>query len=74
VAHNASLGGQWEEIEEAARPLVALEANLVGTDPGFVDAAHGDFRLKPGSQAASLGFQAIPFEQIGPRAPAAKAK
>lgn len=35
-------------------------------DPGFVDAAKGDFRLKPGAEAVSrIGFRPIPFEEIG---------
>ena len=36
-------------------------------DPGFVDASHGDFRLKPGSEVFSKlpGFQPIPLEQMG---------
>ena len=32
----------------------------------FVDAAHGDFRLKPDSPARKLGFEPIPFDKIGP--------
>lgn len=36
-------------------------------DPQFIDMAHDDFRLKPSSPAWQLGWQAIPFEKIGPR-------
>ena len=43
--------------------------NLVGTDPLFVDAARGDFRLKPDSPAYKLGFEPIPFEKIGRLSP-----
>lgn len=37
------------------------------TDPGFVDADHGDFRLKPDSEVFSKlpGFQPIPFDKMG---------
>ena len=35
---------------------------IIGEDPGFADAAHGDFRLDDG---AVPGFQPIPFEKIG---------
>jgi hypothetical protein len=35
-------------------------------DPMFVDPAAGDYRLKPGSPALAMGFEPIPFEQIGP--------
>jgi hypothetical protein len=35
-------------------------------DPGFVDAAAGDFRLKPDAKLlASLGFKPIPVDEIG---------
>ncbi len=35
-------------------------------DPLFVDAAHGDYRLRPESPALKLGFQPLPFDQMGP--------
>lgn len=37
-------------------------------DPMFVNPAAGDYRLKPGSPAEALGFEKIPFDQIGPAA------
>ena len=37
-----------------------------GEDP-FVDSHSGDFRIVPGSTAASIGFEPIPFGEIGPR-------
>jgi hypothetical protein len=40
-------------------------ANHVTADnPGFANAAKGDFRLKP-SAAAAIGFAGIPFDEIG---------
>lgn len=40
---------------------------VTSEDPGFVDMAGGDFRLKPDSVVFSLipGFQPVPFEKMG---------
>ena len=67
IARNICWGGTWDEIEEIARPLLAFEDNLIQQDPGFVDAAREDFRLKDDSPAYTLGFKKIPIESIGPR-------
>jgi hypothetical protein len=65
VARNICQGGHWEEIEEAARPLTAFEANLLDRDPRFVDPARADFQLKDDSPAYKMGFERIPIERIG---------
>jgi hypothetical protein len=65
ITRNICVGGQWDEIEEAAQPGVKSEDNLVGEDPKFVDLAQGDYRLQPGSPALTLHFQEIPVAQIG---------
>lgn len=41
-------------------------------DPGFVDAAAFDFRLKPDSPALELGFKPIDMSTVGPRPREAK--
>jgi hypothetical protein len=40
---------------------------VVDHDPGFVDAAHGDFQLKPSAEVFTRlpGFKPIPFEKMG---------
>ncbi len=55
----------WHHIQKSAYPLLTIENNMVDIDPRFVDEAAGDFRLREDSPAWNLGFQAIPFEQIG---------
>jgi hypothetical protein len=47
--------------------LDLLENGVFGEqDPGFVDAALGDYRLKPGAALfATVGFRPIPVEEIG---------
>lgn len=66
VTRNISWNGAWTSIETAAQPGVILSNNLVGTDPRFVDTKRLDFRLQADSPAFPLGFQPLPFEQIGP--------
>ena len=41
------------------------DAHSVVADPMFVDAANGDYRLRPESPALKLGFKPIPAERIG---------
>ena len=55
----------WREM--SSREGEAYDANSVIADPLFVDAAHGDYRLRPDSPALALGFVPIPFERIGTR-------
>ena len=69
VIRNLSVGGKWLNVEDAASELVVLEDNLVDADPGFLDVSGGDYRLSDDSPAWRLGFQPIPFSEIGPRCP-----
>ena len=47
--------------------FVARENFVTATDPGFVDAANGNFSLKPDSVVFQKipGFQPIPFDKMG---------
>jgi len=47
----------WQEM--------GLDAPSVVADALFVAPEAGDYRLRPDSPALKLGFQPIPFEQIG---------
>jgi hypothetical protein len=45
-----------------------MDEGSVVADPGFVDAAHGDFRFKPGmGPAKSIGFEPLNLSDVGPR-------
>ncbi|MBQ3822154.1 MAG: hypothetical protein II807_03805, partial [Thermoguttaceae bacterium] len=62
--------GQWQgdSVEKAARPYLTFGKNYVadeGTDPGFVDPAHGDYRLKPDSELIAQGYKSLTDEPMG---------
>lgn len=65
IARNIFVGEGWKHVEEQAEPYITYVDNLSDTDPLFVDAAKGDYRLKPESPALALGFKEIPFDKIG---------
>ncbi len=60
IARNICSGGKWDRIEEKALPGIVFENNLLEGDPGFVDAANGDYRLRQDSPALALGI--TPFD------------
>jgi hypothetical protein len=46
--------------------LDLFENGVYDTDPGFVDAAHGDYRLKPNSPVfAKIGLRPLPLNEVG---------
>ena len=65
LARNISVGGKWGEFLDKADEKVAFQDNLLDQDPQFVDAEHGDFRLKDDSPALKSGFEQLPFEKMG---------
>jgi len=65
VVRNICVGGRWDEVSEAIRGLVTFDGNMVDGDPGVVDAAKQDFRLREDSPAYAAGFEPIPFDRIG---------
>ena len=65
IVRNISVGGTWKNIEKIAEPLVDFEDNWVDQEPGFIDAAGGNFQLRDDAPALQTGFKRIPIEQIG---------
>ncbi|HPS07836.1 MAG TPA: NosD domain-containing protein, partial [Kiritimatiellia bacterium] len=59
---------EWESWQ-----MAGADTHSVVADPLFVDAEHGDFTLKPDSPALKLGFEPIPFREIGPYPDASRA-
>ena len=66
VQQNVSFGGRWlQVIDPICNELFTFKDNMVDADPGFVDFAGEDFRLRDDSPAFKLGFKRIPMEEIG---------
>ncbi|MFH0945716.1 MAG: right-handed parallel beta-helix repeat-containing protein [Planctomycetota bacterium] len=68
VARNIRFGGGWLELYDGLSeqtPYLEFENNWTEGDPGFVDAAGGDYRLREDAKVLGLGFQPIPVERIG---------
>jgi hypothetical protein len=59
-----------DEVEPAteweAWQMAGADTHSVVADPLLVDPDHGDFTLQPESPALKLGFEPIPFREIGP--------
>jgi hypothetical protein len=71
IRANISLGGTWLDFDPAIGPgSVELSGNFTSGDPGFVEAAHGDYRLRPDSAALAAGLPELDIREMGlPRAP-----
>jgi len=74
IVHNVSYGGKWDDIHKGTQALQTVESNLVDQDPLFAtperlaDGQHPkavDFALRPESPAFTIGFEALPLEQMG---------
>ena len=50
------------------------DKNSITADPLFMDPEKGDFRLRPGSPAARIGFEPWDLSAVGPRPRAARSK
>jgi hypothetical protein len=66
VRRNICSGGRWLELHSGAdKNVVTWEDNLISKEPGFIDKANMNFRLRDDSRAYKLGFKRIPVEKIG---------
>jgi homoserine acetyltransferase len=66
ILRNICVGTNWIDwLDGLNETKVEVTDNLTAGDPGFVDRAKADFRLRPDSPALKLGFKPLPLEQIG---------
>ena len=69
VLSGLNKGTQKYETSRSDDPIAVIEfasrGNVIGKDPGFVNLAGGDFRLKKDSPVWKLGFKPIPVDKIG---------
>ncbi len=55
----------WHHIQRSACDLVTIENNMIDIAPKLVDEKAQNFQLRDDSPAWKLGFERIPFENIG---------
>jgi hypothetical protein len=55
----------FQGLTLAQRQEKGWDQGSIVEDPQFVDPANGDFRLKPGSPAAKIGFQPFDYSKAG---------
>ncbi len=68
VIRNICTGGPLLELSDGlseSTPYLAIKDNFTQADPGFIDRARSDFRLRPDAPAFSIGFRPLPIEDIG---------
>ncbi len=66
IIRNICVGPKWIEWQDGLNEkTVEVQDNLTTGDPDFVDAAHGNYTLRPDSPALKLGFKPIPTREIG---------
>ena len=68
VARNIRWGGGWLELNHGLSEeteYLRFEHNWIEGDPGFEDAAGGNYALRGGAPVLSLGFSALPLDEIG---------
>ncbi|MCC6798151.1 MAG: right-handed parallel beta-helix repeat-containing protein [Candidatus Hydrogenedentes bacterium] len=72
VIHNINVGDNFLDLTDGLTeetPYLEIKDNFTEGDPGFLDAAKHDYRLKPNSPAFGKGFKELPFEKMGRNGP-----
>ncbi|MCC6153580.1 MAG: right-handed parallel beta-helix repeat-containing protein [Candidatus Hydrogenedentes bacterium] len=72
VIHNINVGDNFLDLTDGLTeetPYLEIKDNFTEGDPGFLDAAKHDYRLKPDSPAFAKGFKELPFDKMGRNGP-----
>jgi hypothetical protein len=70
VERNINFDGGWLSLHDGLRedtPYLTIRDNWTEGDPGFVDPANLNFRLREDAPALAIGFKLIPVDEIGIR-------
>ena len=68
ITRNVSLGGTWLELRDGLTDaVIGISRNYVPQAAEAGSLVNSDFELARGSPAFQLGFEPIPFREIGPR-------
>ena len=67
IRNNVFAYGERSQIEPHGNLAKAPPGSTYVAEQNTVNPAKGDFRLKPGSAASQIGFQAIDVANVGPR-------
>ncbi len=74
VTRNVIVGERWNDIEDKAKPYVAMTGNLLGVDSTvLVQKAAGEIPRVNAATAKKIGFKPISYAQIGVYASADRA-
>jgi hypothetical protein len=66
VARNICYAGQWDRVHKQARPYVTFSDNLLADKPFLAGKTPETFHLSDDSPVKKIGFEPIPFAEIGP--------
>jgi hypothetical protein len=67
VLNNIHFGnGKWIDwLDGLSEKTVEVTGNWTSEDPGFVDSANHNYKLKPGAPALNGAFKPLPLDKIG---------
>ena len=66
IRGNVSSGGRWLDLDpDVPAGAAEIEGNITTGDPGFIDPARGDYRLRSDSPLLAAGFPQLETDRMG---------